>query len=91
MNNPRIIQKGMLVCRVCVPNDWDDTRVMFWINTTYRTGIKTIWTLAKEKDNLPCYDLGRTVCDKRKGYVHITMVCRPNKQEVENIRNALEL
>lgn len=68
-----ITQTGTLGMQVCVPDRWDDERVLAFANRKNPCGTETGWHIRRDGDEALQGDPERQPCAEREGYVHIML------------------
>ena len=68
-----IVRAGALDMQVCVPSDWDDSKVVKFANENNFCGTTNGWVIRKQGDRLLNGCNERVDCEQRRGFVHITL------------------
>lgn len=68
-----VTRQGVLDCQVCVPENWDDKKVLDFANYANPCGTSHGWAIRKQGDEtlLGCDE--RVKCEDRDGFVHIML------------------
>lgn len=66
---------GILDMQVCVPSSWSDEQVCSFADMQNPAGTEMGWIIRREGDAFLSGDSERSVCEDRKGFVHIMLDC----------------
>ena len=72
-SKPEIVRYGGLHMAVCVPEGWDDERVVRFAESGYPCGTSGGWFIRKEGSRFLAGDPERFPCDTKRGFVHIVL------------------
>ena len=72
-NKPQVTHVGILDMQVCVPADWTDEQALSFAEHQYPCGTTAGWQIRREAHELLTGSHKRVECNRRSGFVHITL------------------
>ena len=73
MEKAQIIRRGILDCQACVPEDWDDERVLRFVEAENPCGTTNGWAIRREGDERLIGAHERVPCAEHFGFVHVML------------------
>jgi len=71
--DPEVVRTNLVDMQVCVPEDWDDDEVKTFADRENPVCVPAGWDIRKEGSKFLGGDPERNPCQRREGFVHITL------------------